>query len=421
MTAEISDIGALDLTHYLRPGDLVVWGQGCAEPVTLTEALAAQRSRLGGIRCFTGISASPAVAAQCADHLTFVSYTGAGANRALAAAGVLDVLPVHYSELPRILGDGPLRADALFLSVPPPAADGSYGLGAGADYAATLIGRARTVIAEVNDQLPDVAGGRRLRRDAFDALVPVSRALPEYPQAPGRGPEDAIAATVAGLIPDGATIQLGIGAIPSAVASRLLGHRDLGVHSGVITDAIAELIEAGVVTGARKTADPGLVITGFLMGTRRLIDLARRDRSVQLRDTRYTHDPAVLAAQYQFAALNSALEVDLTGQVNCETAAGRYVGAVGGATDFLRAAARSAGGVPIVALPATAGPHSRIVARLSGPASQARADAGVIVTEYGVADLRGLPLSERVNRMIALAHPGFRDSLAAEAAAGRTG
>jgi len=357
------------------------------------------------------VSSSAAVRPEHCDYLSFLSYSGAGANRGLAQAGALDILPAHYSELPRILGDGPLRADVLFLSLPPPAPDGSFGLGLGADYVATLIGRARTVIAEVNDQVPDIGSDRRLTRDEIDVMVHVSRPPAEYPPAAARGVEDAIAAHVAELIPDGATIQLGIGAIPSAIASRLHGHRDLGIHTGVCTDAVAELIEAGVVTGARKSLDAGFVVTGFLMGTRRLIACAAVDGSFQLKDTRYTHDPAVLAAQHRFVAINSAIEVDLSGAVNCETAAGRYVGAVGGATDFLRGAARSAEGVPVIALPSTAGAASRIVAALSGPVSQARADAGVIVTEYGVADLRGLTLSQRRDRMLAIAHPDHAEAL----------
>jgi acyl-CoA hydrolase len=414
LTTEVSDVGSVDLSRYIRPGDLVVWGQGCAEPLTLTEALAAQRKRLGKVRCFTGISESAAVTPENCDYLSFTSYTAAGANRALAEAGLLEILPVHYSELPGILSSGPLRADVLFLSLPPAGPDGTFGLGLGADYPATLIGPARAVIAEVNDQVPDVRGGRRLRRDEIDVLVHVSRPPPLCPMAAARGIEDSIAGHVAGLIPDCATIQLGIGSIPSAVASRLHSHRDLGIHSGVITDAVADLIEAGIVTGARKSVDPGIVVTGFLMGTERLIALAAADRSIELRDTRYTHDPGVLAAQKQLVAINSATEVDLTGQVNSETAAGRYVGAVGGATDFLRGAARSGGGVPIIALPSTAGAASRIVARLSGPATQSRADAGVIVTEYGVADLRGLTLSQRRERMVAIAHPDHRAALEKE-------
>jgi acetyl-CoA hydrolase len=411
VTTEFDGIASIDLARYIRPGDLVVWGQGNAEPLSLAEALAEQRKQLGGVRCFTGVSSSAAVRAETCDYLSFASYSGAGANRALAEAGALDILPVHYSDLPRILGDGPLRADVLFLSLPPAAPDGTHGLGLGADYVTTLIGRARTVIAEVNDQVPDIGCDRRLTRDEIDVLVYVSRPPAEYPPAAARGVEDAIAAHVADLIPDGATIQLGIGAIPSAIASRLHGHRNLGIHTGVSTDAVAELIEAGVVTGARKSLDTGLVVTGFLMGSRRLIARAAADASIQVRDTRYTHDPAVLAAQHQFVAINSAIEVDLAGTVNCEAAAGRYVGAVGGATDFLRGAARSEGGVPVIALPSTAGAASRIVAALSGPASQARADAGVIVTEYGVADLRGLTLSQRRDRMLAIAHPDHAEAL----------
>jgi acyl-CoA hydrolase len=414
VTTEIGDISALELARYIRPGETVAWGQASAEPLSLTEALAEQRKQLGGVRCFTGISSSAAIRAEHSDHLTFVSYSAAGANRTLQEAGALDILLCHYSQLPRILADGPLKVDVLFLSLPPPGPGGSYGFGLGADYPATLIDSARVVIAEVNDQVPDLGCSRRLDRDDIDVIVRVSRPPAEYPQPAASEVDAAVAGHIAELVPDGATIQLGIGSMPSAVTRRLLGHRDLGVHSGMITDAVAELIEAGVVTGARKTVDRGLVVTGFLMGTRALVARAAAARSVQLRDTRYTHDPAVLAAQHQLVAINSATEVDLTGQVNSETAAGRYVGAVGGATDFLRGAARSAGGVPIIALPATAGSASRIVARLSGPASQARADAGVIVTEYGVADLRGLTLAQRRERMIAIAHPEHRAALAAD-------
>jgi acyl-CoA hydrolase len=419
VSAEVAGIAELDLTAYVRPGDLIVWSQACAEPLTLVEALAAQRTQLDGVRCFTGISSSPAVCPEHADYLSFVSYSAAGANRSLSRAGLLEILPCHYSELPRILGDGPLRADVVFLSLPPARADGSFGLGLGSDYVSTLVGRARVVIAEINDQVPDLPCDRRLRPDEIDVLVHTSRPPAQYP-APAPGPVDAaIAAHLAALIPDGATLQLGIGTIPSAVARRLAGHRDLGVHSGTITDAIAELIQAGVITGARKSTDRGLVITGMLMGTSALIECAAADPRVQLRDTRYTHDPAVLAGQHRLVALNSATEVDLTGQVNSETASGRYVGAVGGSTDFLRAAARSPGGVPVIALPSTAGPASRIVARLSGPATQARADAGVIVTEFGVADLRGLTLAQRTRRMIAIAHPDHQAALEAAVTASR--
>jgi acyl-CoA hydrolase len=416
VTAYLSDICELDLASYIRPGDTVAWGQACAEPLSLTEALAEQRQRIGGVRCFTGISSSSALRPEHSDFLSFASYTAAGANRDLVRAGALDILATHYSDLPAILGadgGGQQRVDVVFLSLPPPRPDGTFGLGLAADYIVTLVGQARVVIAEVNDQVPELSCDRRLSQDEIDVAIRVSRPPAEYPATAPRDIEDTIASHIAALIPDGATIQLGIGSMPSAVARRLRGHRDLGVHSGMITDAVAELIEAGVVTGACKGTDRGLVVTGFLMGTHKLIRLAAADPAITLRDTRYTHDPAVLAAQTQLIAINSATEVDLTGQANTETAAGRYVGAVGGAVDFARGAARSRGGVPIIALPSTAGSASRIVASLSGPATVASADIGVIVTEYGIADLRGLTLAQRRERMLAIAHPDHRQALAA--------
>jgi acyl-CoA hydrolase len=186
------------------------------------------------------------------------------------------------------------------------------------------------------------------------------------------------------------------------------------VHSGMITDAVAALVETGAVTGARKTADRGEVVAGFLMGTGVLIGHAARDPAVVLRDTRYTHDLRVLAAQHRFTAINAAIEVDLTGQINIETIRGRYLGAVGGAVDFMRGAVASPGGRAITVLPSTAGSASRIVTRLSGPASISRSDAGLIVTEHGVADLRGQPLAERRRRLLAIADPAHRDLLAAQ-------
>jgi acetyl-CoA hydrolase len=412
---EYDGVSQLELARYVRPGDTVVWGQACGEPLSLTEALMAQRAKLPGVRCFLGVPCAATVRPEHADHLRFVSYTASGANQALHQAGVLDILPCHYSALPAMLTDGPLRADVVMLALPPARLDGRHGLGLCADYVAAAIGSARVVIAEVSDQIPDVSCGEALSPDQLDVIVYTSRPPAEYYSArPIQEVEKAIAGLVAGLVPDGATVQVGLGSMPSVALSGLADHRDLGVHSGMITDAVASLIEAGAVTGARKATDAGLVVTGFLLGTRSLFQHAAGNRAVNLRDTRYTHDAAVLAAQRRFTAINAAIEVDLTGQVNTETIFGRYVGAVGGAADFMRAAARSPGGLPITVLPSTAGTSSRIVAKLTGPASVARSDAGVIVTEHGVADLRGLPLRERQQRMLAVADPAHRGALEAQ-------
>ncbi len=418
MTAELDSPDQLELARYLRPDSTVVWGQGCGEPLTLTEALVAQRAAVSGVRCFLGIPCSETVRPEHADHLRLVSYSGAGPNQPLLLADVLDVLPCHYSMLPAILSSGPLRADVVFLQLPPARPDGRYGLGVCADYLVPLISQARVVIAEVNDQVPDLASARSLTRDELDVIVHSARPLAEYFSArPVQEVETAIASRVAELVEDGATLQLGIGSMPSAVLGALAGHRDLGVHSGMITDAMAALIETGAVTGARKSADRGQVVTGFLMGTGSLFRHAAGNPAVFLRDTCYVHAPDVIAAQHRLTAINGAIEVDLTGQVNTEVMRGRYVGAVGGAADFMRGAARSSGGLAITVLPSTAGTASRIVSRLSGPASVARSDAGVIVTEHGVADLRGLPLAGRIERMLAIADPEHRDELAADLAA----
>jgi acetyl-CoA hydrolase len=194
-----------------------------------------------------------------------------------------------------------------------------------------------------------------------------------------------------------------------------MDRRDLGVHTGSIGDGIATLCEAGVVTNARKAIDAGVCVGGVIIGSARVRQFAHRNPALELRGTEYTHDANVLRRFDRFVAINSAVEVDLTGQVNAEVAAGTYVGAVGGAGDFLRAAQASRGGVPIIAMPSTAGRHSRIVARLAGPTTIPRSDACVIVTEYGVADLRGLSLAQRHSRMIDVAHPDHREALEREA------
>lgn len=403
---------ALDLVEHVRPGDTVVWGQACAEPRTLTEQLMGRRARIGPFRCFLGIpAAGTAVRPEHADVVSFVSYTGSGGNRALHRAGVLDVVPAHYSALPELLSSGLMCADVVLLQVPPPDERGRYGLGLADDYISAAIEPARVVIAEINEQVPRVPGERTLGCEEIDVVLRTSRPPAEVPARAGDPVMARVAANVAGLIEDGATLQFGVGALTDEVLRQLSDRRDLGVHSGLITDGVADLAAAGVLTGARKTVDPGQCVAGLLMGTRRLFDFADRNPDMHLCATGYTHDPEVLAAQERFVAINSAVQVDLTGQVNAEAVGGSYVGAVGGAADFLRGAARSRGGLPIVALPSTAGSRSRIVASLSGPVSTARSDAGVVVTEYGVADLRGQSLRERRQRLLAIAHPDHRGPL----------
>ncbi len=372
------------LSDAIRPGDGILWGQACAEPQTLVEALLAQRAALTGCSVFLGINYSGSVRPEHADHLRLSAYCGIGHNRALADAGVLDILPVPYSQLGGLIRDRRIRADVVMVQVSPPNARGEYSLGLAADYLVPAMEVCRAIVAEVNDQVPWTWSERLLKEDDFDLLVHTSRAPLQAPYRLGEL-EGAIAGAAAALVPNGATVEFGIGALPDAVCSALGGHMDLAIHSGTVGDGVVDLLRRGV---ARQ------VDAAMLVGTRKLYDFARDNPAIRLRSSEYTHSPRVLETLKRFVAINSAVEVDLTGQVNGEMARGSYVGAVGGAPDFIRAGNQSPGGLSIIVVPA-----ARVVERLSGPVSVPRSDAGVVVTEHGAADLRGCTLAERERRM----------------------
>ncbi len=378
----------VDLGSVIRPGDGIMWGQACAEPQTLVESLVSQRAQLGAVGCFLGSSYSGIVRPEHADHLRLSSYCGMGTNRALADAGVLEILPAPYSQLGVLIRERTVKADVVMVQVSPPNARGEYSLGLAADYLVPAIDVCRAIIAEVNEQIPWTHTERLLTEDDFDLLVRTSRP-PAMPQARASGEiELAIARNAAAFVPHGAVLEFGIGSLPDAVCTELRRHEGLRVHSGTVGDGVVELAERKVVSR---------IDAAMLIGSRRLFDFARDNERVRLYSSEYTHDAGVLSRQPRFVAINSAVEVDLTGQVNGEFAGTSYVGAVGGALDFARAASQSRGGVSIVVVPS-----ARIVERLSAPVSVPRSEAGVIVTEKGAADLRGCSLSERERRVRAI-------------------
>ena len=391
----------------VRPGSLIVWGQGCAEPTSLTASLVSQRHAIASPRAFIGISFADSVAPEYTDAIEYVSYCGTARNRTLGAA--LDILPANYSELPGLLGGEDV---VLLLQLAPGADEDHFSFGAGAEYPADLIDRASVVIAEINSQAPVTGSGKEVHRKQLDMLVHTSTPLAVPPPVTPTKVEEAISRNVANLIEDGATIQVGLGGMPAAVLKALTGHKDLGVHSGLITNEIADLAREGVITNAYKSIDRGLTVTGLLSGDATLMRWADRNPNLSLRPTTYMHAPDVLRRIDRFVAINSAIEIDLTGQVNAEVAGGRYVGAVGGAGNFLRGAMESRGGLGIIALPATAKGRSRIVKSLSGPVSTARSDISFVVTEFGVADLRNATLRQRQDRLLAIAAPKFQSELA---------
>jgi acyl-CoA hydrolase len=416
MTRELA-ADTLDLTDFIRQGDTIVVGQGCAEPLTLTEALVRQRAAIGRCRVFLGPAFAGTFKPEHGDHLRFVGYAASGSNQALARAGMLDIVPAHYAELPTLFRDARQPAEVVMLQLAP-AEGGARRLGMANDYQLEAARRARVVLGEINDQVPQTPGSELPGDIRLDAVVHSSRAPAILPQAALGEAEARIAETVAALLPDGATIEIGIGALPEAILSRLGSHRDLGIHSGMLGDGIVALAEAGALTNARKPIDRGTTVGGLLFGTRRLFDFAHRNPTLRLMPPEYTHGQQILRQIPDFFAVNSAVEADLTGQVNGEMAGGIYLGAVGGQVDFMRGAA-AAGGRSIIALRATAkgGAASRIVAKLTdGVVTSLRSDMDLIVTEYGMAELRGCSLAERARRMIAIAAPQFREHL--ERAAG---
>jgi acyl-CoA hydrolase len=282
------------------------------------------------------------------------------------------------------------------------------------DYLADALSSARVVTAEVNDQLPVTYGDTNVAKHDVDHVIHVSRPLPEIASRPARGPEREIGRHVSRLIRDGDTLEVGLGFLPDAILQCLHDKHDLGIHSGTIGDRVAELAEAGIVTNAKKPVDTGKCVTATLLGTSKLYRWAHKNKQLEVRSPRYTHDIAVHAQIPNLVGINSVLELDLTGQFNSETVGGRHVGVIGGQSDFMRGAIRSPGGRNIVVLEATArkGTISRIVPRLSdGVVTAARAEADIIVTEYGIAELRGRTLQERARALIAVAHPDFHHQL----------
>jgi len=369
----------IDLASVVRPGDGIIIGQACAEPQTLVEALVAQRERISGCRLFLGVNYSGIVKASHSDHLRLSSYGGIGHNRTLSDAGVLDVLRIPYSRIATLIRSGQIRADVVFVQVSPPNARAEYSLGLAADYLVPALDVCRAVVAEVNAEVPWTHSERVLRKEDFDLFVESSRP----PAATrNRATDRAIARHAAALVRDGSVLEFGIGALPDAVCEFLRDRKDLRVHSGTIGDGVADLMASGAV---RETD------CAMLIGSRKLFDFARDNPRIRLRSSEYTHDAAVLGRLERFVAINSAIEVDLQGQVNGELANGSYVGAIGGAPDFIGAA-----GTSLMLIPA-----ARLVARLSGPVSTR--DAGIVVTEFGAADLRGCDQHERARRLRAIA------------------
>ena len=395
-----------DLARFIRPGDRVFVSEAAGCPTTLVDALIEQRHQLGGVSVFLGYDLSGRFQPNHADALSFESYGALGGASNLARAGCLRLYPSALTNLSHAIFNADLSCDVALVSGVP--RDGGYGFGLSSMLMGAATTMARHVLVEHNARTPTV-GGAVIPSDRIALVVESNDGLPEVGQA-GQPIADQIADRVADFVGDGATLQLGIGAIADAVPAKLRDRRNLGLHSGMFGDSLAALARAGVLNHERQTFRPGVGITSMIVGTKATYDFVHRNPAIEVHPVEVTHGQAGL--QDRLVSINGAMEVDLTGNVNAELAGPHYLGAIGGQPDFVRAARASKGGRSIIALASTRKDGgSRIVPGPLSAVSTARSDVDVIVTEYGAAELRGLDVGERTRRLIAIAHPGHRDAL----------
>jgi acyl-CoA hydrolase len=406
------DADGLNLAQLLKRGESIVFGQACGEPTTLIEAVIAQGRDIGDLSAFIATSFSGIFTPETADSFALSSMGAIGALRSMSKAHKLGIIPCHVGQVAPLIDQGLIGCDIAMVQVSPADADGNHSFGLISDYVQAAVAKARLVIAEINPQVP-YTFGELLPASRIDVAVHVDRPPAQVAPAAITPVDEAIARHCVEFIGDGSVIQTGVGAVPDAILRLLHDRKDLGAHSGMLGDGLVDLAEAGVLTNARKEIDRGVSINGALIGTSRLYDYAHRNSSVRMVRTDYTHNSAVLGQLSRLVTINSAMEVDLTGQANAEQSGNAYLGGTGGQVDFVRAGMRSPGGHSIIALPSTAkgGTISKIVSVLSGPVTTARSEVDIIVTEFGAAQLRGQTLVERARRLIAIAHPNFREAL----------
>ena len=403
--------------RFIKSGMRVYVQPGCAEPETLVEALIRRAPEVHDVEIvhMMTMGAAPYVAPAMAGHFRHNAvFIGANVRDAINE-GRADYTPIYLSEIEELFESGEMPIDVALIEVSPPDSHGFCSFGVGVDTTLTAARCARYVVAQVNDSMPRTYGDSFIHVSDIDAVVESSRPLCELKQPVVADMHVAIARNVAGLIEDGAVLQTGIGGIPDAVLPFLTDRKDLGIHSELVSDGVIPLIEAGVITGARKNFKPRKIIVSFVLGTKRMFEFVDNNPIFEFHPTAYTNDPGVIARNDRMVAINSALQVDLTGQVCSDSIGNQFYSGIGGQVDFLRGASRSKRGKPIIAISSTAksGTISRIVPMLSPGAGvvTSRGLVRYVVTEHGVAYLHGKSIRDRAKALIEIAHPKFRNEL----------
>ncbi|MEO0231591.1 MAG: acetyl-CoA hydrolase/transferase C-terminal domain-containing protein [candidate division WOR-3 bacterium] len=403
---------------FIKSGDRIYVPGNAATPFTLLNALA-RRDDLEDVKIYHVLLMGEDPFKDKKGKIRHVSLFVGPGDREAVNKGESDAVPIHLHEIPKAIRNGIIDINVTFLHTSPPDEHGFLSLGVEVIATKAALERSKLVIAQVNPNMPRTLGDSFVHISKVDYIVEVEDFLPELEEGSFTEVEEKIGRYVADLIEDGATLQLGIGGIPNAVLFYMKDKKDLGIHTEMISDGVMKLIETGVITGAKKTIHKGKVICTFILGTRKLYDFVNDNPIFELHPVEYVNDPFVISQNENIVAINSAIEVDLTGQV-CSDSIGTYIySGFGGQLDFIRGAARAKYGKPVIALPSTAkgGEVSRIVPYLKKGAGvvTTRADVHYVVTEYGVAHLWGKPLKERARALIEIAHPKFREELEKEA------
>lgn len=410
-----------EAVRVVRDGDTIVLPIGAGEAPALLRALSERRRELHDVTVFQLLPLSPVdyFDPGTTEHVRHNTAFLGGASRAGAAEGWVDYSPAHFSEIPVLIRQGLLASDVVFARVSPMDQHGYFSLGLSADYTMAAIEKARAVVLEVNSGVPFCFGDCHVHVSQVAALVETGDPIVQLPHPPIGPVEQSIGRLVADLIPDGATLQIGIGAIPDAVVQQLSEKNDLGVHTEMFGDGILSLLEAGVITNARKNLHRGRMHATFALGSHRLYEYMDRNPALEMHPVDVTNDPLLAGQNDNLHSINGTLQVDLIGQCGSETLGTRPYSGTGGQVDFVRSANRSRGGKAIIVVPSTArgGTVSRIVPTLTPGThvTTSKNDVNYVVTEHGVAQLRGRSARERARALIAIAHPDFRDDLTEQA------